>query len=488
MTSTIAVVCLAVTGVESASPWTSSNVYAAVTLFDPAQLPDGLAVRVGSPEKRPEPVMVQDRPWEPRWDNGYPNVENTPGDPLGEWRVWWGGCCGGKVGSPDCSLQILEYANSTDGISWEKPNLGTFDFGKLRPDLKSVGKNNNILLKGGGIGVFRDEAPSASGGPAAFKAFGEGCFSESGYDSCVEGTAVSQDGLVWTGAEEVDFSKPQRYDCHTNAFWDERRGDYLVTTRDYLTDGTGRSIGLSRSSPGKWAGWNLTTELVLKGSEEHQLYSQISFPFYNMYLGLVMVFDTAEPSTVGTVECRLAWSADGDSWQIVGGYDKGPQAIPLGPAGAFDSHVVFAARPLPDRRGDDDAPIRMYYMGSNGPHSGPRNTSFGLAMLRPQGFVAVGGSRPADAGSFTASKEIECTGRTLVITADVSSKEASLRVGVRGVEGLSASDAKPVTGDATSARVEFEAGRDFSRLVGSKVTLEFEFAGDISLYTVGWVN
>ena len=32
---------------------------------------------------------------------------------------------------------------------------------------------------------------------------------------------------------------------------------------------------------------------------------------------------------------------------------------------------------------------RLYYMGGNGPHSGARNSSFGLATLRRDGYAAV---------------------------------------------------------------------------------------------------
>ena len=63
-----------------------------------------------------------------------------------------------------------------------------------------------------------------------------------------------------------------------------------------------------RSTPKEFGSWPTSVaraDLILNGSSAHQLYSQVTFPFYNLYLGLVMVFDTNRPTTIGTVECRL---------------------------------------------------------------------------------------------------------------------------------------------------------------------------------------
>ena len=50
--------------------------------------------------------------------------------------------------SAGCGTQILLYANSTDGLKWDKPNLGLFDVAEVRPDLAKFGKENNIIMKG----------------------------------------------------------------------------------------------------------------------------------------------------------------------------------------------------------------------------------------------------------------------------------------------------------------------------------------------------
>ena len=132
----------------------------------------------------------------------------------------------------------------------------------------------------------------------------------------------------------------------------------------------------------------------------------------------------------------------------------------------FDSHIIFGAAYPVKMKGD--ATVRVYYMGGNGPHSGPRNSSFALANLRPDGFAAVSGS------GTMATTPIRCTGHMLVVTADVEDG-GSVRVGVAGAAGLGPSDATAVTGSVTDHAVVFPAagpGGALGKLVGKDVVLQ----------------
>ena len=99
---------------------------AAISLFDLDALPPTLNPTIGAVTKHTaNPLLVQDTPWEPRLDNGYPNVVE-PGPDSPSWQLWYGDCVKG------CGTQILLYANSTDGLTWVKPPLGLFDVGSVR--------------------------------------------------------------------------------------------------------------------------------------------------------------------------------------------------------------------------------------------------------------------------------------------------------------------------------------------------------------------
>jgi hypothetical protein len=530
--------------------------------------PAGVALASGAVTKAAaNPLFGQDKPWEPRLDNGYPNVVYDPaskGD--GPWRLFYGGIAPGG--------QYMYYANSTDGLAWHKPALGRYDIGEKMPHLKRYGKATNIFMFGGGLGVFHDaHEPDpalrykiAGGSPA-------GCYGDDGASDCAVATAGSPDGIGrWSDVDPLRFAKPWRPDCHTNLFYDARRGGYLMTTRDF-TEPSGRDISIAASGQGSAGGgpthfggnWSLVmagkyppteaaapcervegkpagaaaaaacgrvcratdgcaffwvyTEgshaggccpkravepgpprppscascggqfyrmdgaptkppppppgkpgsfgdwgepvIVAKGSADHQLYSQITWPFYDIYLGIVMIFDATDGTKgahAGHVHCRLAWSADplaNWSWVDPGGLGPkgavpGREFIPAGPLGSFDSHVCFAAH-MPLKMPDGSA--RVYYMGGDGPHSGARNSSFALATLPPDRFAGLQGT-----GEIAATKVVRVAGPRLLITADVRPGGA-VTVGVVGHVGTSA----VVTGSVTDHAV---AGLDLSAMVG----------------------
>ena len=125
------------------------------------------------------------------------------------------------------------YANSTDGLRWRKPDLGIYDATNHFPAIpKAEAKQNNIVMYGGGLGVFKDAHETnpalrykiAGGSPA-------GCYSASGATDCVVGGRFPGRAARLEGDPDAGFPRPLRPDCHTNAFWDETTGQYLMTTR-----------------------------------------------------------------------------------------------------------------------------------------------------------------------------------------------------------------------------------------------------------------
>merc|ERR1719329_416930 len=135
-----------------------------------------------------------------------------------------------------------------------------------------------------------------------------------------------------------------------------------------------------------------------------------------------MVFDAADPHNTlnkSKVHCELSWSPNGQYWERL---HPGTDFIPHGSVedGAFDSHICFAsAYPV---RLVDNSEVRIYYMGGDGPHYSPatgllhRNTSFGLATIRPDGFVGV---RAYGTGSGVGrTRPLLVSGPQLTVSAD----------------------------------------------------------------------
>ena len=443
----------------------------------------GFTVVPGTVTKHPKcsPCWKQTKLWEPRLDNGYPNVVYDPDDTInGAYRVWYGGCVKG------CGAQMLMYANSSDGFSWLKPNLGLFDLAKFDDKLfGKVGTNNNVVIYGGGIGIYKDEHETDPS--KRFKASGgvmcpvDGGCPTGHCPGCIAGTGTSPDGFRWTDPVAVQWPRPQRYDCHTDMFYDRREGKYVITTRDY-TGTSGRDIAISRSRDTTCGNWESPTHLVEEGDEAHQLYSQITFPFGNIYLGIVMIFDAQTGSKgpkAGHVHCRLSWAPETTGpWEWV---DKkvplpGTEFIPAGAIGSFDSHICFAAHsPIQTQEG-----VRIYYMGGDGPHNGARNSSFAMAMLRTDGFVGV---KATDEAHFTTAP-LNVTGAQLVVSLDIPENVDGglVSIGAVGVPGLGIEDAVPLSATGTDTKVAFTSGHDFSALIGRTVQLQIN-ARHATLYT-----
>lgn len=171
-----------------------------------------------------------------------------------------------------------------------------------------------------------------------YLATGEGCFGPGGTTSCVKGAGISDDGLHWGQATELPFPKPQRYDCHSNVFIQQyhepNATEYVLTTRNYL-DQQGRAIGITTASEFPAFPTTHAPTTIEIGTANHQLYSQITWPWQNtgLYLGIVMVFDADKPTTEGRVHCRLVWSKQLEAgWSFVDSQSSllGPDFIPLG--------------------------------------------------------------------------------------------------------------------------------------------------------------
>ena len=587
--------------------------HAAIGLFDTASSASSpLETVQARVNKSPSnPLFNQDKDWETRIDNGYPNVVYDPDSAArgdGPWRLWYG-----NIGTGG---QYLLYANSTDGLTWQKPNLLRYDLADRWPHLAHIGKNNNIVMFGGGLGMYRDLHETdpklrykISGGAPA------GCYDATGNKDCKVATAGSPDGISrWTDVQPLTFKPPWRPDCHTNLFWDEPLQQYLMTTRSY-EDPEGRDISIARTSKGgpnatlppvfkKNGTWSLRNSgvypptaqdsgcaegdpgspspvqavqacgakclasadcrffwvytkgeaagkcclktaiepgplkkpgcascggefysmggtetknnatgfdaweepvIVERGVAAHQLYSQITWRFFDVFLGIVMTFDAENGSVgpaAGHVHCMLSWSKDGLDWQWVdrkGGLEALKEFIPAGEIGSFESHVCFAAHtPLKM----PDGTTRLYYMGGNGPHSGKRNSSFALATLEPDRFAGVapagdgrGSGGSGDAGQqpawATATQSVTVTGATMIVTVDIEGSADQVQMGIEGQAGFGASEpiSRASTADSTTdvaVRFPGQPAAGLKALIGKQVKIKVGLTRGATLYTVGF--
>jgi hypothetical protein len=409
---------------------------------------ENAVLRVGQARKDlHNPLFGEEKPWEARFDNLYANVLREPS--TGLYRCWYSPFIVDEAARAVARAERKSkpyrplkremgvcYAESRDGLSWNKPALGLVEFDGSR--------ENNMVFRGPhGAGVFRD---ARERDPARrYKMFFQ--------DKTTSG-AFSRDGVHWS--DPVPFAAIGAVgDTHNNAIWASALSRYAGITR--LWDRATKQRLVGRTESEDFLNWTKAVEVLRADprTPESQTYAMPIFEYAGLYLGLLMMFHV--PSD--TVACELAWSADTVRWERV---DPGRALIPLGGAGAYDSGCVYAAA-APVVLDDG---IRLYYGASNGPHTGWRDGFFCLAHLRPDGFAAM---EARDAATLI-TRPVEVSGDSLRVNVDAGGGE--LRVGVVGEERLSVERCAPVRGDHIDAACLWR-GVNLKHLRGKRVQLVF---------------
>lgn len=400
------------------------------------------------------PLFVEDQPWEVRFDNLYANVIYDQDAHL--YKCWYNPFIidaatsntpltarATKSYQPDKMREMgVCLATSVDGLTWTKPALRLQEF-------NGSWENNLVMRHIHGAGIFRD---AHEPDPALrYKALMQ------------YGVAVSPDGLHWSAVRPCPEIE-SRWDTHNNLFWDALSRRYVGITR--LWEGGVRTVGRTESQD--FQRWTKAVE-VMRGLPEEahrQTYALIAFPYANLYLGLVMLFDVESD----LVDCELTWSPDTVRWQRI---CPGTPLIARGEPGSFDSSCIYAAA-YPVRRGDG---LELFYGGSNGPHTNWRDTGLGLARLRSDGFA---GMQPTMRGRSARlmTTPMLCSGRDLTISADAAG--GSIRVSVLDAHQQRVRQSHAIHTNVTDQAVAWE-GDDLAGLIGEEVQLLFEFE-DSTLY------
>jgi hypothetical protein len=407
------------------------------------------------------PLMKEDKPWEPRFDNLYANVIYDEEEKR--YKCWYSPFIRDSLASKTPRERRSEvryhdeqremgvcYAVSQDGLTWEKPELGLVEF--------EDSKQNNIVWRGPhGAGVFKDfrDPDPARRYKTIFK---RGKIS----------VAFSADGIHWGKAVECPEVNVAG-DTHNNAFWAPTLGKYVGITRTW-GEKYGRQVARTESDDFlKWT----NAEIVLEGLDKgHQTYAMPVFFHGGVYLGLVAIHD----QKADRVWAELTWSPDTVQWNRV--CPGTPLIANSEEEMAYDWGCVYAAAcPV-----FLDSEIRVYYGGSNGHHFGWRDGFLCMATLRPDGFagyeqVAGGGNRAAT----IRTRPVLAVADVLCLSADVA-VSGYVKVTVLDKANKELAEGTPIAKTVTDADVQWPAGFSFGSLRGREIRLRFELR-DAKLYS-----
>jgi hypothetical protein len=157
-----------------------------------------------------EVVIVHDRPWE-GCTSGYHSIFRD-----GEiYRMYYRGSAGTPEVKEKPHPQFACYAESRDGIHWEKPELDLIEF--------EGSKANNIIWHSHNFTAFRDARPDCPP-EAVYKGL-----------SSIRGglqALCSPDGIRWSPMRDEPVITDGRFDSQNLAFWDSARGVYRAYYRD----------------------------------------------------------------------------------------------------------------------------------------------------------------------------------------------------------------------------------------------------------------
>ena len=416
-------------------------------------------------KEKSNPLFVEDRTWEPRYDNMYPNVIYDEEENL--YKCWY---CPFIVDQrttetnpdrrkpsltpymnarPAGREEALLYATSKDGINWTKPNLGIVNF--------NGNSNNNIVSRGlSGAGVIKDELEKLPG--RRYKAF---YCSNSGYKM-----RYSSDGLNW--GDEVSLPGVGESDCHANMIWSPELKKYVGILRHYDPIPVTGNRKIARTESVDSVTWT-KSETIIEGTPQDQLHDMVIFRDGGVYLGLLgcMNYPSKETRNGVRQHIELAWSPDSYKWHRI---NPGTPFISNSKSNnneygkmPYDWGCVFPSAPV---FVDDE--IRIYYGASDWYFFDWRKGGLALATLdknRWAGYEAV----DDDSKAIVTTTPLKVD-NNIHITADVG-KGGLIVVNVLDQKGEILVSSQGIKNSCTEFKLNF--GPEYNHLKGSKCRIQF---------------
>jgi hypothetical protein len=400
----------------------------------------------------------------------------------------------------DSDLKIkMCYAESKDGIHWNKPNLGIYDF--------MGSKENNIILMSGKVGdtqlelgdnaaFFMDTNPKVSR-DARYKAMI--CSAKPRGLMAFK----SADGIHWLPMSKDLIISDGAFDSQNIAFWDTNLKEYRAYWRIFK-NGL-RDIRTATSKD--FMHWDNHADLVYLDTLQEQLYTNQIEPYYRapqLFIGFPTRYidrgwsasmralpelayreqRSAVSAREGTAvtESLVMSSVDGVTFkrwneaflrpgiERPGTWDYGQQYIGWGM--------------LETKSALEGAPNELsLYASEEYKSQRPIGTRLRRYTLRLDGFVSV--TAPLSGGSFV-TKPIIFKGNRLSLNFSTSAA-GSIQVEIQDndgnpLPGFALEDCSPIFGDTIERTVTWKNGADVSSLESKQVKLVFVLK-DADLYS-----
>jgi len=409
----------------------------------------------------PEPVLKPEAPWE-----GVQIVMFGSVFRLGnEWRMYYT-----AYNRPEPALCCV--ATSTDGLHWERPNLGLVEYRGSR-------KNNILWLPQNGEsndGPTILHEPDDAAAPFKMLYYGYGGKRPRG-----EYVAFSKDGIRWEHRAEPVLTNTGDKTNLMGAR--DHRGRYVayLRHRNMMQMYGARSVSRSESSDFiHWTEPALVLRPDMVDGPNTELYGMSVFPYAGMYVGLLeRWYDHPD-----LIEVQLAWSHDGLAWQR-------PQVRSafIGPTFPWNKGWNSCANTAPFRMGNQ---LWFYFGGRSEAHGRETPRSYGAIGLATAGVDQFAAIRADFSEGRLVTKPMTWPGGDLILTctntryADAHPKSGggTIAVEIRDESNLPIPDfsgerkarhdvVSPGPWEKDEPPVRWPGGRSVDELKGRRIRLVF---------------
>lgn len=428
------------------------------------------------------PLIIADRPWEAGGVTGAYVLFDTEEQIFKMWYnvfhyVAW------KDEAEHWYTYWICYAESKDGLSWDKPSLGIIEY--------EGSKDNNLVMQGdwwATIGTVlkqhEETDPSKRYKMIYTDVFGMPTRDQVTQDGGIAGEwpgqsgicmAYSADGIHWDPYSNNPVIEGES-DTTNCVFWDGDINKYVFYMRPRIYAGHWKRR-IARSESEDLLHWS-KPEMVLVPDELDpvELYGMPVFKYEGLYFGLLQMYYS---STKATIDIQLAFSRDGKNWERLPTREiflgLGSQH---GQGADFDSGMIITHRPV--LVGDE---LWLYYTGFRSVHTETSNTcAIGLAVTKLDRFI--GRATPQGESGLLLTRPLLWQGNALEINA--SSANGAIQAEVLSEDGevlagYERASSLVFSGDALRHEMRWQDQHHMQALNGQRIRLKF-YLSDAVLY------
>jgi len=433
---------------------------------------NGTRLQMHQPQ-REGTALKFDKPWEGGFCS-YATVIKE-GD---SYRMYYRGLpVAGRDGSDNESVC---YAESRDGVSWKKPNLGIFT-------IHGTIENNVVFTNAPyahNFSPFLDDRPSVEAS-AKFKAL-------AGTYKTGLHAFVSPDGLRWQALQADAVFTNGVFDSQNVAFWSAHEQQYILYFRTMKKVGNENFRWVSRTTSKDFVTWTKPVEMEFGETPPEHLYTNGTHPYFrapHIFIGLakrffpnkVAVSAEAAKSLVDDPKYRIA-SSDSILMTTRGGahFDRTFMEAFIRPGSSPEDWIARDNTPALGVVPANDREMFIY----RGSHYAQPSAELTRYSLRIDGFVSV---KAPYAGGEMLTRPFKFSGEKLEINF-ATSAAGGMRIEIQNEEGVAiagftSADCPEMIGDDISRIVSWSKGPDVAKLAGKTIRLRFQMK-DADLYSI----